>query len=204
MQRTKLTEEKVIEMRQLRKDSAKVKDIAERFGIHCVSTSRVLNRKTWSYVNGALKPHSGKRFTKKDIIKMRQLRKGGANIRHIAKRFEVRCNYVSNVLVGKKIREGICKLFTYNGTKLTEEEVIEMRQLRKDGAKVKDIAKCFGITYSYASEVVTGKVWAHVDGAITKNLHEKQYRKLIKALEIRWLKENKVRTKDIAKLYGMS
>jgi len=46
--------------------------------------------------------------------------------------------------------------------KLTTEQVIEMRRLRSNGHKVKDIAAQFGIHQSACSRITRGKRWAHI------------------------------------------
>ncbi|MCP4649549.1 MAG: hypothetical protein GY853_05650 [PVC group bacterium] len=196
MQRTKLTEEKVIEMRQLRKDGAKVKDIAERFGISCSSTSNALTGKTWSHVNGAFKPLYSNRLTEEEVIKMRQLRKDGAKVKDIAERFGISCVCASYALTGKTWSH-VNGAFKPN--RLTEEEVIKMRQLRKDGAKVKDIAERFGIHCTSTSRVLTGKIWSHVNGAFKPNRLTEE-----KVIKMRQLRKDGAKVKDIAERFGIA
>lgn len=47
-------------------------------------------------------------------------------------------------------------------SKLTESDVVAMRKMRRAGAQSKDIARRFGIGASYASQVLCGRLWAHV------------------------------------------
>jgi hypothetical protein len=46
--------------------------------------------------------------------------------------------------------------------KLNEASVVEIRRVFDDGELLEDIARKFGITCSYVSEVVSGKRWKHV------------------------------------------
>ena len=52
---------------------------------------------------------------------------------------------------------------TGNGnSRLTEEDVIDIRLVRKLGAKQIDIAKCYGITQVQVSTICLGKQWKNV------------------------------------------
>jgi transcriptional regulator with XRE-family HTH domain len=46
--------------------------------------------------------------------------------------------------------------------KLTEADVVEMRQLRRDGIGRDDIARRFGVAPTHVSKVLLGKMWQHV------------------------------------------
>jgi hypothetical protein len=45
---------------------------------------------------------------------------------------------------------------------LTEDDVREIRRLRADGVRNKDIAAQFGIKPTHASHVGTGRLWSHI------------------------------------------
>lgn len=50
--------------------------------------------------------------------------------------------------------------------KLTEQQVIEIRQAVASGAKQVDVAAEYGISQGLVSGIVNGKRWNHVDGPI--------------------------------------
>lgn len=47
-------------------------------------------------------------------------------------------------------------------SKLTEEDVLKMRQLFKDGVTKKAIAKQFGIAYNTAQQIIIRRRWKHI------------------------------------------
>lgn len=61
--------------------------------------------------------------------------------------------------------------------KLSEKEVMEIRTRRANGAPQKVLARQYGVSPTYISEIVRGLVWAHVPGPIQgKN---EMYRKVV-------------------------
>lgn len=57
--------------------------------------------------------------------------------------------------------------------KLTTDNVIAMREARSAGAKLKDLAKRFGVTEACVGHVCTGKTWKHARGPLTRMKAEK-------------------------------
>lgn len=51
---------------------------------------------------------------------------------------------------------------THPKTKLTDSDVLKMRELRKDGARVKDIAAMFGMKGKAVSAICTKRTWRHL------------------------------------------
>lgn len=47
-------------------------------------------------------------------------------------------------------------------SKLTNEQVLEMRRLRAEGRKIDDLAELFGITRSNVGLICQGKTWRHL------------------------------------------
>ena len=50
--------------------------------------------------------------------------------------------------------------------KLTDEQVVEIRELCRDGVRQDVVAEKFGLTQSGVSQVKNGKAWSHLPGAI--------------------------------------
>jgi hypothetical protein len=50
--------------------------------------------------------------------------------------------------------------------KLTEEQIIEIRQAVAHGAKQVDVAAEYGVSQGLVSGIVNGRRWQHVDGPI--------------------------------------
>jgi hypothetical protein len=61
------------------------------------------------------------------------------------------------------VAKGRAQKGSRNGrAKLTEEQVLEMRAMRKSGALLYEIADTFGVRRSHVSEIVRGIVWKHI------------------------------------------
>ena len=58
--------------------------------------------------------------------------------------------------------------------KLDESKVIKMRELRKAGLSIREIAKKFGVTFSPARHAISGINWKHVPHAYRQAFPEKE------------------------------
>lgn len=52
------------------------------------------------------------------------------------------------------------------GSKLDEPAIVEMRRLYSGGARVADLARRFGASFTTAHRAISGRTWAHVPGAV--------------------------------------
>lgn len=52
--------------------------------------------------------------------------------------------------------------------RLTEENVISMREMFKDGQQLPRIAEIFGVSKQVAHKAISGRTWAHLPGAYTR------------------------------------
>jgi hypothetical protein len=59
-------------------------------------------------------------------------------------------------------------------SKLTEADVVEMRQLRAEGARVSDIAEKYKLTCAHTSKILVGKLWSHVPGSVQDHVTNAQ------------------------------
>ena len=50
----------------------------------------------------------------------------------------------------------------HNHRKIDPHDVLLIRELRKEGLKVQDIANKFELTKSHISKIINMKVWAHI------------------------------------------
>ena len=55
-------------------------------------------------------------------------------------------------------------------SKLTEEQVVEMREDAADGATHRELAARFGLSRSTVGAIVRGEMWRHAPGPRTKTL----------------------------------
>jgi hypothetical protein len=113
-----------------------------------------------------------------DIPIIRSLFMEGNRLDQIAQRFSVTPSIIFNVIHGKswthvpsllsesaiaaEIRDHQIHGETHHQAKLTENQVIEMRMLYRQGKRFCDIARQFGLTRSHARRIVLRKSWAHL------------------------------------------
>lgn len=127
--------------------------------------------------------NSGKTtLTEADVIEIRNRRATGESAPSIAKDFGITKNSVGNIasfktwshvggpktIVGKDIPSGSSQIGeSHPQSKVTENDVIEIRTLKAAGYPNKDLAAMFGVSRPLISNIVTGKRWGHVGDPIT-------------------------------------
>ena len=47
---SKLTDQNIIDIRQMRKDGFRIKEIANKYNIHVTTASNIINRITWKHI----------------------------------------------------------------------------------------------------------------------------------------------------------
>lgn len=115
----------------------------------------------------------------KDVSKVFALRRQGWQMNEIATRFGVTWSTVRRILNSECYKDvpadrEIARVRpSFQGdrnpnAKLTELDVTEIRELFRDGRKSLEIAREYGVTQEQVVEIVTGKKWGHVSGAIPK------------------------------------
>lgn len=126
--------------------------------------------------------HSATHLVERDVITMRQMERDGWSHRDIARRFAVSHGAVQAICSRKNwkhVRNDGCQDFErpgyktacgecHRGHKLTNEQVLAIRELGKQPRSFRRIAKQFGISHDTVSRLVHGKAWKHL-------LKEKQY-----------------------------
>lgn len=115
------------------------------------------------------------------IVKELRIRVGnGEQIAHVASEFNVSQSTARNAVYGRTwthIPGALPKPVTPNwavgedssNARLTEEQVVAMRQRRLQGATFQVIADEFGVNDTTAWGVIRGRRWDHVPGAITSD-----------------------------------
>lgn len=88
--------------------------------------------------------------------------------------------------------------------RLTEIEVVQMRQLYEDGATVSVLARRFGVHKQTVRPALTGETWAHVPGAVTAMRHDTTKLTSDDVREIRRLRDAGWPLKTIGAEFGVS
>lgn len=87
--------------------------------------------------------------------------------------------------------------------KLEENQVVEMRRLRSQGMKIRDIADKFKMSYQGAYKAIRGKSWNHLGEPIPTPKHFAKYSdETVRA--IRAMRESGVTIKQISHHFGVS
>jgi hypothetical protein len=77
---------------------------------------------------------------------------------------------IREVLAIAAARPGHARGEQYRNAKLTEDKVVEIRQLAVSGERQVVLAQRFGVSQALVSLVVTGQVWTHVAGTTVNTL----------------------------------
>jgi transposase len=86
---------------------------------------------------------------------------------------------------------------------LTESQVLEIRELRANGTKLRIIAEMYGVSLSAIAMVVYCYNWAHLPSAVPEKRHSSCLEEA-QVLEIRRLRLEGLKFKEIAKMFGVS
>jgi group I intron endonuclease len=124
-------------------------------------------------VKGEIHPNS--KLSEDDVVKIKELLLKRESQRKIAKMFGVTRNVITSIQKGKTWSHVIVEDFkpfnreesNFSGesnpkSKLTEQDVKEIKILLKKGKSQSDIAKMFGVSKHAISKIYLGKTWTHV------------------------------------------
>jgi hypothetical protein len=59
----------------------------------------------------------------------------------------------------------------HHAAKLTEEDVVSLRKMRREGWSIPRLAKRFGVSFATVQSAASGKLWSHVPGAVTERIY---------------------------------
>lgn len=112
-----------------------------------------------------------RRLTAADVLSIRKLFREGATVEDIGSQFGIKANYVISVCKGRKwgwLSEGISQIprirrgSSNTAAKLTEEQVVQIRQQFKRGSTALQLSKQFGVGKSTIWRVVRRTHWRHI------------------------------------------
>lgn len=83
-------------------------------------------------------------------------------IKEIAKLFNVKKSTINNIKLGKTWKHIKIEGFQEGSSRLTIEQVIEIKKMIKEDMKTKDIVKITGHHRGRINSIKTGKSWSHV------------------------------------------
>lgn len=113
------------------------------------------------------------KLTEHDIVMIRDACRNGARTKDIAARYGVRPGHINNILRGKiwahvggafnrPRSDGALKGEAAPRSKLTEQEVLEIRRQTDTGANKAALARRYGVTRSTITGIAYGWIWKHI------------------------------------------
>ena len=121
-------------------------------------------------VRGEKNPQSS--LTEQQVVEMRVKRHDGASLKELALEFGVTKTLVSTICRGRSwthVGGPVVAPFQVNhGSKITDEQAVEIRNLRALGAKLKDLASQFNVNHTAIASICLGKTKRSAGGPITR------------------------------------
>jgi len=155
---SKLTAEKVLEIRILRKAGWSFNRLVKKFGVSRSTIRAVCSGKTWKHVEGSItapKPRIKK--TREQVMDIRVRLRNGEGPSVLADEYGMTTTSICYIGSGKLYPQypgplyiGIQKERTF----LTEQQKKEVVELRAQGVSVKEIAARFGISIAYVYKIL--------------------------------------------------
>lgn len=183
----KLTDDLVLEMRNLRAQGTTISTLAQRFGIDTAGVVKICHGEMWKHVSGPITRSFScrDRLTEEQVIEIRTLRAQGMKNMDIATITDVDSGTVSRICRGKMwenmggpITTGACyreplKSEDAPNTKLTSEQVVHIREMYATEEYTQEqIGEMFGISSSNVYSIVAHQTWKNVGGPKTINIHQ--------------------------------
>lgn len=108
------------------------------------------------------------KFTDDDVLMIKELIKTGMSLAKIARKYDVKRATIGQIKRGETwshVGEDVSNIeYIYKTSKLTENEVREIKLLLKEGKLTqKEIANIYGVKGNSISNIKNGKSWMHVD-----------------------------------------
>ncbi|MED3882805.1 GIY-YIG nuclease family protein [Priestia megaterium] len=186
----KLNDETVIKIKEMLRDGVKSKDISIKLGISANLIAHINVGRIWRHleVEGFVFSKGRKRTTPSgevkfvrtnfsltvdDVIAIKKLIViGDITLTEIATIYDVDKTTISRISQEKTYKDVIVEGFSLqkrnskgdkNGmSKLTVEQVIEIKKMIKEGRKNSEISKIFNVQPNTISRIRTGKRWSHI------------------------------------------
>jgi predicted XRE-type DNA-binding protein len=223
----KITESDAVRIRELCDEGVLTQgQIGDQFGIDQTEVSDIAHGIIWKHVGGPIveghylptnreydvgEDHHAAKITEIDVKEIRRLyATKEMNQQQLAERYGLKQCHVSDIVLSvswshvpaeheiKKKTTGVNS--QGKACKLTENDVIQMRDCYRNGASFSEIAKMFKISPDAARSTIIGLRWSHVPGAIPdagRNITEKD------AIKIKAMLRDGEKPRSIAKELGV-
>jgi predicted DNA-binding protein YlxM (UPF0122 family) len=109
------------------------------------------------------------KLTESEVLKIRESYKKGALIKHLAEQYKVSRKTIQGAISGRywnhvddAIATNLRSGSRNHSSKLTEDQVIEIRNLYKQGHSGKILAKSYGVSDTVIYLIINRKTWKHI------------------------------------------
>ena len=181
--RAKLKREDIPIIRERYKAGKRQLELAEEFGVSRSQIGFIVSNKEWKDLPGDYAPDhpGGKRFgeankmsklTAEQVLNIRRLYKDGLTQYQLADQFSVSQGAISDIIIGKKWKHlhgnyspdhvGRWLGEDHYASKLTENDVLNIRRFYSEGISQAKLAAQFGVCQPNISDIVRGKKWKHI------------------------------------------
>jgi hypothetical protein len=178
--KSKISLEQVAEMRREYKNGGvTVADLAMQCGVSYDAARAALTGASYKQTDEIEAPveiraHESRSLSPELVGEMRMNYRAGATISKLSAEFDVHPNHVRDALSGRSWNcvdaveppvdfGGRARGEGHHRCTVKEYEVIEMRELRRSGHRIIDIASRFGLSHGAASHAIKGRSWAHLN-----------------------------------------
>lgn len=180
----KLSEKDIIEIKKLLATSNLTQaEIGVLFHVAGATISSIKSGKQWGHIQledisneeiQKIKPHRNKKLIKKDVIEIKKLLLQGLKLKEIALKFDVSSNTISDIkdkriwsyiYLEDYIDENELQLLrslNKKNKKLSDNEVIEIKEMLQKRIKQKDIADKFNVKIKIISDIKNEKIYSHI------------------------------------------
>lgn len=164
---SKLTEEDVIEIKNLIKSGFSITDIAKQFNVTKHAISDIKRGKSWSHTGEDISYINYNILNEEIVLEIKRLiLEGNMRQDEIAKKLNINPKNVSSIKNGnswKSVGSDLSNLKTVRPKKLTESMVREIKKLINEGITQQEISEIFSISRGLVGHIKRGVVWGHVE-----------------------------------------
>lgn len=182
---SKVTPDEVVQIRHARKAGTSLRELSTKYGVTETMITNICTGRAWGRVGGPLvkageitnlnpatgEKHGRSKLQKRDVLTIRKRANAGASMGSLAQHFDVAHGTIRSIVlgitwqaVGGPIREAAAA--KHSRSKLTEADVITLRERAFAGEPYSTLGSIFGISKVTARNIATGRTWADAPGPI--------------------------------------
>jgi group I intron endonuclease len=209
---SKLNEEEVLQIKEMLKDGMSYLEIAKEFNVVEGTISTIKQGRSWKHVGDDVSyiTYSKIKISKLTEVEVKEikslLKEGTMTQKEIGTMYNVDDVTICHIYTGvawKDVGEDMSKIHPgkRGNSKLTKEQVLQIKTLLKEGKLQKEIAKQFNVRVGTISEIKSGKTWKDVGEDLSYLKKEPLKESQVK--EIKILLREGMKQKEIASKFNV-